>query len=383
MVEVALNGLLLDSPYSGTATYTRGLVPALVQAAPDLSFRLFVRDADGGDLGVPVTRLRSHLRHLPVGSAAERADKLAWETVLWPMASVRRRETLMHSLYFAAPVVKPLPTVVTIHDVIPLVVEGYHRSRSSRLYSDLMGHAVQSARAIITVSEHARQDILRVLRPPHDRVFVTQEAVDERFLADPEPGERDRIAGRYRLPHRYVLYIGGSERRKNLETLVRAWKLVVSHMRSLDIGLVLVATFPKPDSLYPDTPGLIRELGLDRDVTLVPSVAEDDKPALYRSALAFCFPSTYEGFGLPPLEAMTSRTPVIASHATSVPEVVGEGGLLLDPLDVPTWADALRTVVDSVHERRRLQEAGFRRARRFSWQYTAQQTADVYRWVLG
>ncbi|HLJ68212.1 MAG TPA: glycosyltransferase, partial [Chloroflexota bacterium] len=137
------------------------------------------------------------------------------------------------------------------------------------------------------------------------------------------------------------------------------------------------------DALYPDIPGLTRRLGLEGRVRVVPRVDEADKPALYRSALLFCFPSAYEGFGLPPLEAMACGAPVLASSATSLPEVTGDAACLLPAGDVGAWARAIRALLESVEARARLRESGLVRAARFSWDRTAEQTAAVYREVLG
>lgn len=387
--EVGLSGLLLDYPYSGSAVYTRNLVPLLPAAAPDLSFRLFTRK-EGMSLArdVPYQRLASPFQRFNKGTgtgtgAGARVDKFAWETLSLPLAARRRRESLLHSLYFAAPLLKPVRTVVTIHDLIPVVVEGYHRSRASAIYTAVMTRAVRDVAAVITVSEHSRQDILRHLRVSPDRVFVTPEAADERFTPEGPGEETDRVRTKYRLPERFLLYLGGSERRKNLLMLVRAWAQVARAMADREVGLVVVATFPQPDPLYPDVPATAAALGVTGSIKFLPVVEEVDKPAVYRAALGFCFPSLYEGFGLTPLEAMASGVPVITSRATSLPEVVGDSGWLLDPADESGWAEAMVRLVDDDAERAKMRLRGLTQARTFSWRRTAEQTAEVYRKVLG
>jgi glycosyltransferase involved in cell wall biosynthesis len=380
--EVGLSGLLLDSPHSGTAVYTRNLAAVLPRVAPEFAYRLFVRDADLMP-EIPATRLSSPVSRLNAGRAAGgRLDKLLWETVALPLAVVRHGEAMLHSLYFAAPPVAPAPVVVTVHDLILLALRGYYRSRWATYYTRLMSWTVRRGAAIVTVSEHARDDVLRVLRVPEEQVFVTPEAADPRCCPDAQPGEEERIRARYRLPHRFILYLGGAERRKNLEMLVRAWVRIAAEMERDEVRLVIVAAFPPPDRLYPDVPELARSLELGDGVVFVDSVAEEDKPAMYRAALAFCFPSTYEGFGLTPLEAMACGTPVIASNATSLPEVVGDAGMLLPPNDDDAWAEAIRSLVRSSSDRARLRGLGLERAATFSWERTARQTADVYHWVL-
>lgn len=383
MPEIALSGLLLDYPYSGTATYTRNLVPRLPAAAPDLRFRLYVRKSAWTSTDIPARRIQTAFRRVDRGSGpGARLDKLAWETVALPIAAAMDGTALIHSLYFAAPFVASAPVVVTIHDVIPLILPDYHRSRQSVLYSLLMARAAKRARAIITVSEHSKRDIVRVLGIPEGRVHVTYEAVDPEFQRAVDACDLDRVRARYALPERYLLYLGGAERRKNVELLVRAWKLVAEDMRRRDTRLVLVARFPAPDPLYPDVRGLIGSLGLAGQIQIVSEVAESDKPAVYRAAQGFCFPSTYEGFGLTPLEAMAAGVPVLAANATSIPETAGSGADLISPHDPGAWGEAMLALVDSPDWRRDLIARGAKRVAAFSWEETARQTAAVYRSVL-
>jgi len=381
MREIGLGGLMLDYPLSGSATYARNLAAMLPVVAPDLRFYLFVRNTPCGVRGVETRMLSSPLRHLNSGKGVgARTDKLAWETISLPLASLMRHQSLIHSLYFAAPLLAAPPIVVTVHDLIPLVVAGYHRSRQSAYYSGLMAAAVKRAAAIITVSHCAKEDIVRVLHVPPCRVHVTYEAAGERFR--PATDDLHAVRQKYRLPERFLLYLGGAERRKNLETLLRAWSHVSDRMRALSSSLVVVANFPEPDALYPDMRALAEALRVGDTVRFVPRVDEDDKPEVYRSALGFCFPSRYEGFGLPPLEAMACGVPVIASNATSLPEVLGNGARLLDPDDIGGWAGSMLHLVESENERQDLTERGLRRAAAFSWRHTAEETVKVYRQIL-
>jgi glycosyltransferase involved in cell wall biosynthesis len=374
---------LLDYPHSGTAVYTRNLASRLPGVAPDLSFRLYVRDPVSTPAGVPVRRLTTPFAAVNrAAGLGARLDKLTWEVVALPIASAFRREALLHSLYLAAPMIAGAPVVVTVHDLIGLALPNYHRTRQSELYNALMVRLAPRARAIITVSQHSREDIVRLLNVPPHRVHVTYEAVEDRFT--PDTGSADApLRDRYGLPDRFILYVGSAERRKNLTLLVRAWSRIARQMRDREVRLVVVAHFPPPDRLYPDVPALVSDLRLNESVLLLDHVDESDKPALYRAALATCFPSIYEGFGFPPLESMSCGTPVLASHATSIPEVVGDAGLLLPPDDEAAWATALLDIADSADLRDDLRRRGLERAARFSWDRAASETAAVYREVLG
>lgn len=380
MPSVGINALLLESPYSGTATYTRNLCDVLPEVAPDFGITAYVRGIDVGASNATVVRVRSP-SGVGSGALASRTSKLLWEEVVVPVVSAARKDSLLHYPYLAAPVAATAPVIVTVHDLIPLVMAGYHRSRQSRLYADFMARTVARASAIITVSNYSRDEIVRVLGVPNERVHVIYEAASSTFTSDVEPGEAQRITERYRLPPRFVLYLGAAERRKNLELLVRAWKPISQTMLQQGTSLVIVARFPPPDALYPDIRGLAADLDV-QGIHFVPAVEEVDKPAVFRAATAFLFPSTYEGFGLPPLEAMASGTPVIASNVTSIPEVVGDACILLPPSDISAWSDAIEQLVRSPASRSALAERGLEQAARFSWKQTGKQTADVYRRVL-
>jgi glycosyltransferase involved in cell wall biosynthesis len=384
VASIGLSGLLLEAPRSGTAVYTRNLVPWLPRVAPDLLYRLYTRYADFHAQDIKLERHRTPFGPLNHGhGVGARLDKVAWETLVYPLHAAMRGIELLHSLYFAAPLIASGRIVVTVHDVIPLVLPHYHRGRQSDVYSRFMAATVRRADRIITVSEHSRSDIVRVLRVPEDRVCVTYEAVDERFLPDRiRQEEKSELGERYGLPERFFLYLGGAERRKNILLLLKAWHIAKARLRDLEVHLVIVADFPPPDALYPDIPGMVRSFGLAEDIVLVAQVEEEDKPSLYRAALGFCFPSLYEGFGFTPLEALACGAPVICSDATSLPEIVGGAAWLLPPDDAGLWAEAIIRLADSPAERATLSQRGPERARQFSWRRTAEETAAVYRKVL-
>ena len=384
MPEVGISGLPLDYPHSGSAVYVRNLVRELSSIAGDLTPHLFTRWA-APEHGVPGTKVSSPFAALNRGrGVTARADKLAWEIGALPAASALRRQALLHSTYFAAPLAAASPIVVTVHDVIPLVVPGYHRSRQAQMYSAFMAWNVpRAAGSIITVSDHAKSGIMRVLRVPERRVTVTYEGVERRYHAHHPAEALTDVRRKYRLPERFVLYLGGAERRKNIETLVRAWRRAQRSLADREMKLVIVARFPPPDALYPDVPGLVQELGLQDDVVLISHVDEVDKPPLYALAALFCFPSRYEGFGFPPLEAMASGIPVVASDASSLPEVLGDAAYLVPPDDVASWSEALIGLTDSATRRHELAMRGLARAALFTWEQTARRTLEVYEGLLG
>jgi glycosyltransferase involved in cell wall biosynthesis len=375
--RISLNGLFLDHPFSGTWTYTRNLAQALpLVRSGDL--RLVVRgqhrefEAPAGLTPIrPIWPLPSEC-----GSViTQRASKAGWEQLAWPAAS--RGCDLLHSLYFCAPFVHPGRLVVTVHDAISMRTEFQH-SRAASIYANAMTRAVRRADAIITVSEHAKSEICRVLIYPPSRVFAIHEAPDPNMRPVTDDQTLRDLRARYRLEGPFVLYLGGTEARKNIETLVRAW----ADIDQSDVQLVVVGRFRANDPLFPDIPEIARALGV-RNLVFVPWVDQADLPALYSAAMLFCYPSRYEGFGLPPLEAMACGTPTLASNGTSLPEVLGDGAELIDPQDVMGWQAAVERALHDEAHRDVLRSRGSAWVQRYSWDTTAKLTSAVYDLVLG
>ncbi len=305
-------------------------------------------------------------------------SKLAWEQLGFPRAAVGH--DLAHVPYWAPPLRPTLPTLVTIHDLIPLLLPDYRRRPSVRAYTELVRRASPAAAAILTDSEHSAGDIRRHLDVDPERVHAIPLGIADRFRPQAS-SDCEGFRERAELPSRFGLYLGGFDRRKNLITLLRAW---VDVHRATGLPLVLAGKLPPPsDPLHPRPLDLARRAGLLPDVLHLPGFIPDaDLPLLYASAALFAFPSSYEGFGLPPLEAMACGTPVVAADATSLPEVVGEAGILAAPDDPAAWTEACRRILEDPGLATRLSEAGIAQAARFPWSSTAQRTRDVYHQTL-
>jgi len=272
--------------------------------------------------------------------------------------------------------------VVTVHDLIPLLLPAYRGSLLVRLYTRLVAAAARKAEAIITVSQASARDIVRYLHVPPERVHVTYEAAGEAFQPVEDETLLAAIRQKYALPERYFLYLGGFDQRKNLSVLLRAFALLVN--RQPLARLVIAGKLPGRDSsMFPDPRRLAMESEVEESVTFTGWVAEEDKPALLSGATAFVFPSLYEGFGLPPLEAMACGAPVIASNRSSLPEVVGEGGILVEPTDVEALAEAMEMLLVDDALRAELRQRALAQAAKFSWKQTALETLAVYRKVVG
>jgi len=310
---------------------------------------------------------------------SENLAKLWFEQVIFPRVCQQDGVDVAHVPYFAPPLRPTTPIVVTIHDLIPLILPAYRGPLLVRLYTHLVAAATRRADAIIADSEASKRDIVRLLGIPDERVQVIYLAVDRRFRPITDKAHLEDVRQKYCLPANYILYLGGFDQRKNLATLLKAFKRLTS-----DMQLVIAGRLPARDTpFFPDPRRMVREFGLEGRVAFIGWVLEEEKPALYSMAKVFVFPSLYEGFGLPPLEAMACGTPVVASNVSSLPEVVGDAGLLVDPCDAAGLAEAMAALLDDEQLREGLGQKGLEQARRFSWEETARETLKVYRRVIG
>lgn len=274
------------------------------------------------------------------------------------------------------PHVFPGRTIVTVHDMSYRVFPQYHPRYRVLLFT-AFENRIRSADKIITVSEYSRQEIADWLKIPAESIVVTYLGVGSQYrMLTVSDEKRCYIKSKYHLPEQFILYVGTIEPRKNLKRLVEAYQLFRLEQPRSELKLVLAGG---KGWLYDDIFTRIKELHLEQEIVVTGYVASADLPYFYNLAMALVYPSLYEGFGLPLLEAMSCGTPVISSKTSSIPEVVGEAGLLVDPYKANELAEALYRVASSVSLRENMSILGLERARQFSWKKCAQQTIQVYR----
>jgi glycosyltransferase involved in cell wall biosynthesis len=286
---------------------------------------------------------------------------------------------LFHATEHLLPRFKGIKTVFTLHDLIFKFFPEYHLPRNRVFLTLAMPLFLRRADAIICVSEHTKRDAIRVYGLPEAKLRVIYEGVAPRFRRVQDSGVLRATQARYVLSERFILTVGTIEPRKNLPTLFKAFKALLEEDASLAQELIIVG---KAGWLHESTFRAIHTLGLTGRVRLLTAVEDDDLIKLYSLATVFAFPSLYEGFGLPPLEAMACGAPVVASNAASLPEVCGQAALLLPPTDVAGWTQALRRVLTDAGLRRDLQTRGPEQAARFTWSKAAEETWQIYEALL-
>lgn len=380
-MHIVFNGWFWDQPYTGSGQYVRRLLAALCEAAPQHRYTLVIPKTDQPPEAVPAP---VNVHPVPLRGRGH-LGKVWFEQRALPAAVRSLRPDVLHVPYWGPPLSAPAPIVCSVLDVIPLVVPAYRAGFLNRLYTSLVTAGARGAAHVITISEAARQDIVRTIGIPPERISVTHLAADPRFRPAADRGEDAALRARLGLDDvdDFVLYLGSYAVHKNLELLLAAYTYVAQGVGDA-VPLVLAGHTPAAwgTDRFPDLPALIDELGLGDYVRWIGPVDEADKAGLYRLAAVFAFPSRYEGFGLPPLEAMASGTPVVGSDASSIPEIVGDAGFLVDPADSRAMAGAILSLLLEPDTAAGLRERGVARARAFSWQQTAAGTLDVYRRVI-
>ncbi|MDI6891770.1 MAG: glycosyltransferase family 1 protein [Actinomycetota bacterium] len=281
---------------------------------------------------------------------------------------------IFHSPHFVFPPVIPCPSVVTIHDLIPLIIPAVMPSRGDRFYYKRANRsALEKVKGIIAVSECTKRDIIRFFGTPEEKIRVIYEAAAPEFREIKDESLLKIVLDKYGLQRPFILNVGNPKPHKNWVGLLKAFAGLKK--KGFDHKLVLIGP---EDPRFLEPKSLVEQFGMEKDVLFPGFVEKEDLPMLYNAADVLVFPSFYEGFGLPPLEAMACGTPVVCSNAASLLEVAGDAVLMVDPNDVRGLAAAISDVISDESLRKSLKEKGLARAAQFSWQRTAEQTLEIY-----
>jgi glycosyltransferase involved in cell wall biosynthesis len=352
----------------GIGTYVRNLLRQLARLDTASEYVLLCRP---DDLGI-AARLGPNFR-----AVAERARPYsAAEQVTIPARLLAERIDLFHTPHYVLPPLVPCRSVVTIHDCIHLLFRQYLPNRFAYAYARaVMWSATRRSDRILTVSEASKRDILRQFRVASDKVSVIPNAIDDRFLSLPDDESQVLVRERFQIEGDFLLYAGNIKPHKNVERLIDAFHLL--HREGFDhLTLIVIGD---DVSQYATLRHAVHRYKLHKAVRFLGYVSPDTMAALYRAATVFVFPSLYEGFGLPPLEALAMGTPVVTSNVSALPEVVGDAAVLIDPYDPASIADGVRRILVDPVLRADLRRRGPCRAREFSWERSVRQVLDIYR----
>ena len=350
--------------FPGIGRYVSNLTGALALAQPDIHASLLGDRSPGAGASPPAFQsIPCSLSPFSLGQQ--------WAV---PRLLKAHGATLYHSPYYLMPYLPRLPTVLTCHDLIPVMFPHYFTLWQRVAYRFANKLALRTASQIIAISETTKNDLIRLFRVPAERVHAIPQGVDARFARAPALAV-DAMRRGYGLPDKYLLYVGTNKPHKNLERLVEAWSTVRRVSPAQCRALVIAGYW---DDRYPEARRLVEKKGLSESVRFIGPVDDGDLPSLYTGAALFVFPSLYEGFGFPVIEAMACGTPVACSMAGALREVAGNAAFLFDPLDSGAMASALSGLLADPDGLKTLSEAGLKRAARFTWERTALETLETY-----
>ena len=382
-MHVVVNGWFWNRPGTGSGQYVRNCISALARLAPDVRLTVVVPSdkSQGSDRVSQEMPCNCDLR--PVPCDLNGWGKLRFEQFTFPRLCRQLRADVAHVPYWGSPLGPSVPTIVSILDIIPLLLPEYRGGPLVRAYTGLAKASAQNATLVLTISESSRRDIVAHLSIPESRVRVTYLAADAHYSPRRDPVDEAALRRNHPdLPQEYVLYLGGFDARKNIETLLQVYTWAQDALGH-DFPLVIVGTLPdRHDNFFRDPRVIAQALKVEDVVRCIGPVTEEDKPALYRGASAFLYPTRYEGFGLPALEALACGVPIVGSRASSVPEIVGAAGMLVDPDDARSMAGALIAVVTEYDLHEKLSAAAVEQAAKFSWEKCAAETLQAYRDAL-
>ena len=371
-MRIGIDATALPQHPVGAGNYIIQLVRTLAAMDTDHEFVIFAQQHGRKLIGELVSP-HFHWVIVPDNSPALR---LLWEQLRLPALVKNSKVDLFHSLHYTRPVILPCKSVVTFHDMTFFLFPELH-TRVKRLFFPLaIRYSARHAEALITISESTRTDAMRILGIPPERIFTAPLGISADFHPIDDPALLEQGRKTYHLPDKFILYVGLIEPRKNIPLLLKAYAQLLK--QGDPPRLVLVG---RQGWMYDQVTQLIDQLRLEGKVQFTGYIPPQNLPIVYNLAQIFVYPSTYEGFGFPPMEAMACGIPVITTAISAMLDNVGNAGLLIPPQDELALSSAIQTLLDDGSLRAQLSNAGRLRAAEFTWQRTATETLKVYQQV--
>jgi glycosyltransferase involved in cell wall biosynthesis len=352
---------------TGIGTYTYQLIKNLYVLDKKNEYRFFWPGDEYKNLDPTVDEIFNSI---------ERSKDKFWEEVHIPMSVEQEKIDLFHVPQngIGLPLKKGCLNVVTVHDLIPYIYPETVGKGYLKIFLNEMPRIMEQSDLVITVSEHSKRDIQRIFNLPEEKVVVTYEAPESVYRPIEKGEAKEFVKERFGIDRPYVLYIGGFSPRKNVKGLINAFYEIQDQIPK-DTALVLVG---KEARDFDETVMLVDALRLRDRVIFTGFAAVPELPLLYNAADLCVYPSFYEGFGLPPLEAMACGTPVITSNTSSIPEVTGDAAVLVNPHDMYDLADKIKQVLNSPELQEKMREDGLAQASNFTWEKCARETLGLY-----
>ncbi len=369
-MKIGIDARMYSTEFTGIGRYVYELTRHLAETDTKNEYVLFMNEPEFSMYEPPNKRFSKVLVNARHYSLKEQLS------YYWALE--RAGLDLMHFTHFNAPMLYRRPSIVTIHDLTLSFFPGKKMNSAfyRAAYNLVLKTSVKHAKKVIAVSENTKQDLVDIVHVNPGKVEVIYEGVCEHFGPRADKEKVEDVMRKYGISKEYLLYTGVWRGHKNLVNLIRSFALLREGPEGFDLSLVITG---EEDPYYPEVKRTVSELGLEHHVIYTGMVPEAELVTLYQGATAYVFPSLYEGFGLPPLEAMRCGTPVVASRTSCIPEICGEhNAVYFDPYDPEDMANGIRRVLLDENLRDELRECGLKHSLKFSWEKMAEKTLKVY-----
>lgn len=371
-MRIGINARYLQNVHTGIHNYLLNLILNLKKIDDKNEYLLFF----GSNENVPVDILGAgfdyNISKMPT---TNQLQKILWAHLYLPHAIKRKNVDIFHESSFIAPLFKKCPTIITVYDLAYLYLPYAYTYRTRLYLKSLLSLSLKQSDIVIAISESTKDDIINNFPISADKIHVIYAGVDDIFRPFNDKEELEKVKKIYNIKGDFILTVSLISPRKNLISLIKAFKLLKDHNK-ISGQLVIVG---KKGWLYKELFKEVAQSGLEEDIILCGYIPTEHLLCLYNAAATFVYPSLYEGFGLPILEAMASGCPVVASNVSSMPEVCGEAALLVDPKDIEALALAISDIVSTHSLRLALIKKGLERVNMFNWRRTAEETLTVYK----
>lgn len=360
----------------GIGTYIRNLVLNLAQIDTESRYFLIGKERDGSELGA----LPSNFSFIDDHTH----ESEFWNDVILPYSLKRNQVELLHTPHYRAPRFLRCKSIITIHDCVHILFPNYATSRAAYDRArTTTRRAIRHCSHILTVSEATQRDLMRLFSIPEEKITVVYNAIDERAVVTSNADEQRRVLERYQIHDPFLLYAGNIKPHKNIARIIEAFSVLKTELKENEtwknLKLLIIGDELSKHQFLRRT--VIRS-GVQHDVRFFGYVPYDTLKVFYKSAQIFVFPSLYEGFGLPPLEAMANGTPVLTSNISSLPEVLGDAALLVNPENVFEISKGLKHLLFDTNLRSELIAKGLQQSRKYSWRKSAELVWKTYQKVL-
>ena len=374
MPSILLDATSIPKQPVGAGVYIKNIVKGLLQSSSDFIFQILAHKDD-----FPLFELdETYQKHFVFQRDHSRGSRIFSEQINYPFIIKQGNYNLYHGLHYSFPLSKPCPSIVTIHDLTYFTHPEMHILLKRFYFKFFIKQACKSVDNILAISDNTKKDLLNLVNCDPEKITVTSLGVDGKYFKNWSDIELEKTKQKYDLPENFILFMGLIEPRKNVPLLIRAYLNFVDHFDN-NYHLVIAGRWGW------ESKNILGEIDCHPQkskIHFLGYVEESEKPALYQLANIFVYPSMYEGFGLPVLEAMASGTPVITTNISSMPEIVRDNGLLIEPNDQQALENAIMTLVNDSSSRDSYSIKGKIKAHEFSWENTVNQTLFAYEKVL-